>query len=214
VCVCVGVNGLSEPVNCAKMLGTVLLSTIAASVTGFGAAPHCVRPRAELLLPSTRIRYAPPTMEEDSNGPKLPQLHSLSPVLLTLVVLQSANTLSSSASSWLADGPVDPVIVLANVACFAYGVNGLGKNLGKLLRSAAPKVNYDFLEGREVNSLAREAGEWALAGTVPTQSEDGYELATFAGGCFWGVRSTPARKPFASSIATSLIQASLPPVPA
>ena len=37
-----------------------------------------------------------------------------------------------------------------------------------------------------MGSFAREAGEWALAGEVPTKSKDGFEVATFAGGCFWG----------------------------
>ena len=31
-----------------------------------------------------------------------------------------------------------------------------------------------------------QAGEWALKGEVPERSVDGLEVATFAGGCFWG----------------------------
>ena len=53
------------------------------------------------------------------------------------------------------------------------------------------KVDYGGLEGLEVASCAREAGERALAGEVPTRSKDGnYEVATFAGGCFWGTSCT------------------------
>jgi peptide-methionine (S)-S-oxide reductase len=46
---------------------------------------------------------------------------------------------------------------------------------------------YADLKGEEVQSFAREAASWALAGQVPTRSRDGaWEVATVAGGCFWG----------------------------
>eukprot|EP00746_Dinoflagellata_sp_MGD_P118176 gnl/MRDRNA2_/MRDRNA2_54249_c0_seq2.p1 gnl/MRDRNA2_/MRDRNA2_54249_c0~~gnl/MRDRNA2_/MRDRNA2_54249_c0_seq2.p1 ORF type:complete len:390 (+),score=48.65 gnl/MRDRNA2_/MRDRNA2_54249_c0_seq2:77-1246(+) len=46
---------------------------------------------------------------------------------------------------------------------------------------------YGDLEGFEVNSLSSQAAEWALADIVPKSSKDGkFEVATFAGGCFWG----------------------------
>lgn len=45
-------------------------------------------------------------------------------------------------------------------------------------------IDYASLRGGK--SLGREAGEWALKGEVPMMSKDGHELATFAGGCFWG----------------------------
>jgi len=47
-------------------------------------------------------------------------------------------------------------------------------------------VNYEELEGLP-KSYAREAGERAMASEVSALSKDGrYEVATFAGGCFWG----------------------------
>lgn len=57
-------------------------------------------------------------------------------------------------------------------------------------------INYDSLEDLDTNSWARQAGIFALEGTVPSnfcmKNDDDdnvsqqYEVATFAGGCFWG----------------------------
>lgn len=61
-------------------------------------------------------------------------------------------------------------------------------------------IDYPSLEDLDKKSLAKQAGLWALEGQVPTSLEvvsnddggndDGktcsYEVATFAGGCFWG----------------------------
>lgn len=49
--------------------------------------------------------------------------------------------------------------------------------------------DYSLLAGRGfgcIKSFGREAGEFALQGIIPRISRDGYEVATFAGGCFWG----------------------------
>ena len=54
-------------------------------------------------------------------------------------------------------------------------------------------VDYAALRGRP--SFAREAGEYALAGETPAKSKDGYEIATFAGGCFWGTELHFQRMP-------------------
>ena len=49
-------------------------------------------------------------------------------------------------------------------------------------------VDYATLEGLP-KSYGFEAGEGALAGEVSARSKDGrYEVATFAGGCFWGTK--------------------------
>ena len=64
------------------------------------------------------------------------------------------------------------------------------------LKQTLAKVDYSKLDGLENNSLARDAGAWALAGEVPVISRDGrFEVATFAGGCFWGTELHFQRMP-------------------
>lgn len=52
------------------------------------------------------------------------------------------------------------------------------------------EMNYDTLLGS-----AKEAATAALAGKVPSKSEQGYDIATFAGGCFWGLELAMQRVP-------------------
>eukprot|EP00904_Undaria_pinnatifida_P003731 jgi/Undpi1/13359/HiC_scaffold_8.g03018.m1 len=52
------------------------------------------------------------------------------------------------------------------------------------------EVNYEELEG-----AAGEAAKAALVGEVPSKSEDGKDIATFAGGCFWGLELAFQRVP-------------------
>lgn len=59
----------------------------------------------------------------------------------------------------------------------------LGNFFSSMLEDS--RIDYSTLKGRP-RSLGFEAGGWALKGEVPVKSEDGYEVATFAGGCFWG----------------------------
>jgi peptide-methionine (S)-S-oxide reductase len=73
------------------------------------------------------------------------------------------------------------VVVALNALLCVGAVLGLTKSL--------EKVDYAALDGFDDNSLARQAGEWAVAGIVPTHyyyQDNDYEVATFAGGCFWG----------------------------
>ena len=56
--------------------------------------------------------------------------------------------------------------------------------------AAEQKIPYDLLK-----SPAHEMGVAALAGSVPSVSEKGYKIATFAGGCFWGLELAYQREP-------------------
>ena len=46
-------------------------------------------------------------------------------------------------------------------------------------------MDYSALRGLP-KSFGQEAGKNALQGTVPSKSADGWAIATFGGGCFWG----------------------------
>ena len=86
---------------------------------------------------------------------------------------------------------------VAGAVGFGASIPGLKQARSLLSRVSAqerdPAVEYDALPARP--SFAREAGEFALAGTVPTKTKDGYAIATFAGGCFWGTELHFARIP-------------------
>lgn len=76
-----------------------------------------------------------------------------------------------------------PVMMLFNL----FG--GAGMELG-----AGPRVPYEKLAGLPA-SLGAEAAEYALKGTVPSKTKDGNSVATFAGGCFWGLELAYQRLP-------------------
>ncbi|TFJ82662.1 hypothetical protein NSK_006086 [Nannochloropsis salina CCMP1776] len=64
--------------------------------------------------------------------------------------------------------------------------DGVRRYLWNSIFNAAGKgdgIDYSTLTGME----AKEAAELALKGVVQDKSKDGYEIATFAGGCFWGL---------------------------
>ena len=73
--------------------------------------------------------------------------------------------------------------------------NGI-RMLGALVSGSfeRPEINYAALRGLP-RSFGREAGEHALKSEVPLKSNDGWEIATFAGGCFWGTELHYQRLP-------------------
>ena len=73
-------------------------------------------------------------------------------------------------------------------------VGSLGAASAAAVRAAATMaargVDYEKLGGRgygSIKSWGREAGQFALRDEVPSTSSDGFEVATVAGGCFWGI---------------------------
>ena len=63
---------------------------------------------------------------------------------------------------------------------------GLLGGASLMSRARGKKIDYESLTGLP-ESWAAEAAKHALAGNTPTRSDGGYDIATFAGGCFWGV---------------------------
>jgi peptide-methionine (S)-S-oxide reductase len=78
---------------------------------------------------------------------------------------------------------------IALLACSSQGaVNPFGavRSLLRGITASLPDpIDYGALRGLP-RSFGQEAGEYALQGVVPEKSKDGWCIATFAGGCFWG----------------------------
>ena len=78
-----------------------------------------------------------------------------------------------------------------------------------LLTGTRTEIAYEKLRGLP-RSFAHEAGQNALAGTVPERSkDDGFEVATFAGGCFWGTELHFMRVPGVKSTCVGYTQGKL-----
>lgn len=106
---------------------------------------------------------------------------SLPTFLYAAIVAVSANDLRSQVPALLSGEPVLGSAAI-NVGLGGYAVYNLAKMFG-----VGKTDFYDTLrsEDEAVGSLAAQAAAWAQAGEVPTRSGM-YEVASFAGGCFWG----------------------------
>eukprot|EP00752_Nemacystus_decipiens_P013846 g12293.t1 len=83
----------------------------------------------------------------------------------------------------------------STIAAFSHVADTSGSSrstMGMMFSNPFKKkeVNYEELEGG-----AQEAGQAALKGEVPSKSEGGQDIATFAGGCFWGLELAFQRVP-------------------
>ena len=127
-------------------------------------------------------------MAEDNSNPlaKLP-LPSIYAVAYAAIIYVTLKDLSENplVLEWVAKGtPLDSVPWLSfsgGTVLIVYAATQLAQFAG-----VGKSEYYDDLEGPEVNSLSAQAAVWALAGEVPTVTQGGLEVATFAGGCFWG----------------------------
>jgi len=156
----------------------VLLLSVA-SAAAFSVTPH----RA---VTHTHRHHATIRMADDQDKSPLAVLSAVpwNNLLLAFVTLDCTQRLTTSVPELFSGGAgADRYLGTAlDVVFVGYGAQQLLKLAG------VGKTNYYAeLEGAEVGSFAREAGEAAVRGEVPTRTSDGrYEVATFAGGCFWG----------------------------
>lgn len=80
-----------------------------------------------------------------------------------------------------------------------------GASLLSGVRARRREMDYDALTGLP-ESWAAEAARHALAGDAPARSAGGYDIATFAGGCFWGVELRFQRVPGVIATCSGYVQ--------
>uniref|UniRef100_A0A7S2G2J6 peptide-methionine (S)-S-oxide reductase n=1 Tax=Haptolina brevifila TaxID=156173 RepID=A0A7S2G2J6_9EUKA len=149
-----------------------------ASAAAFSLQP--LRPCMVLPRATVAVRMA-----DDGDGKSpLAALKSfpLASALLALVTVDCGIRLTSSVPALVGAAPPNYLGTALDAGFFLFGTKTLLEQAGIIGKSEY----YSDLEGGEVNSFAREAGEFALRGEVPSLSNAGFEVATFAGGCFWG----------------------------
>ena len=181
-------------------MARLLLVLIACSFNlgaSFNAPRDATWTRRGLPLQKTRARMADEfrwrraqreaRMEVSSEDEKLSlstlfNAGALKQVLFGAAVLVSASGFAEKLPRFLESPSGNLLDIAIDAIVFAAASSSLAKSFGII-----GGVDYAELDGLDKSSLAQQAGEWASAGEVPTLSADGkYEVATFAGGCFWG----------------------------
>lgn len=177
-----------------------LLCVLHAASASFAPNVHArVRPKAvhsHALRMAEKVKEPPPTIVpaavagETNVLAEIP-FPSLYAIAYTAIVGFTLKDLAANAAivSWIANGAALSDFPYTS---FSGGVVLIAYMSYQLARMAGVGKVDHYSEGLEsegaaVNSLASQAAAWALAGEVPLRSADGkYEVATFAGGCFWG----------------------------
>tara|TARA_B110001452_G_scaffold252079_1_gene241684 strand:- start:424 stop:1392 length:969 start_codon:yes stop_codon:yes gene_type:complete len=174
---------------------TLLLASLAS------AAAFTVSPHRALALPAHKQQQSASTTtaaaalssirmaaEEDKSPLAVLSALPWSNILQVVITLDCANRLTTGLPALLGPSHENLFGTALDVAFVGYGVSELLKQAG-----VGKTDYYAELEGADVGSFAFEAGEFALRGEVPTLVRVGdarpgryHEVATFAGGCFWG----------------------------
>jgi len=106
--------------------------------------------------------------------------------------------LSQKLSSAASQGPSSTLSPAASRGRgLAFGFSGLASTrmglLDQIFGAAGPRSYSDLVSGER--QFQGEAAEYAQAGEVKAISKDGHSIATFAGGCFWGLELAYQRVP-------------------
>ena len=177
-----------------------LLCVLHAASASFAPNVHArVRPtavRSHALQMAEKVKEPPPTIVPaavagETNVLAEVPFPSLYAIAYTAIVGLTLKDLAANVAivSWIANGAALSDFPYTS---FSGGVVLIAYMSYQLARMAGVGKVDHYSEGLEsegaaVNSLASQAAAWALAGEVPLRSADGkYEVATFAGGCFWG----------------------------
>jgi len=184
-----------------------LLCVLHAASASFAPNVHArVRPtavRSHALRMAEKVKEPPPTIVPaavagETNVLAEVPFPSLYAIAYTAIVGLTLKDLAANVAivSWIANGAALSDFPYTS---FSGGVVLIAYMSYQLARMAGVGKVDHYSEGLEsegaaVNSLASQAAAWALAGEVPLRSADGtYEVATFAGGCFWGTPPSESR---------------------